>query len=106
MRNLVALITGVAVLVAACSGGEPEVVATPSVPPSVQLSDAPQGSAEASSEAPGLTPVGLQLQWYPQAQFAGYFAAIEQGYYAAGNLDVQWFPGGGAQSPADDRLGG
>ena len=30
-----------------------------------------------------LTPVRLQLQWAPQAQFAGYFAAEEQGYYAA-----------------------
>ena len=31
--------------------------------------------------------VRLQLQWAPQAQFAGYFAADEQGYYEAENLD-------------------
>ena len=28
------------------------------------------------------TPVKLQLQWFIQAQFAGYFAAQEQGFYA------------------------
>ena len=27
------------------------------------------------------TPVKLQLQWFTQAQFAGYFAAIDQGFY-------------------------
>ena len=37
-----------------------------------------------------LTPVRLQLQWAPQAQFAGYFAAAAKGYYAAEGLDVRW----------------
>ncbi len=46
-----------------------------------------------------MTAVRLQLQWYPQAQFAGYFAAIEQGYYAAEDLDVQWLTGGGTIAP-------
>ena len=30
-----------------------------------------------------LTPVKLQLQWVTQAQFAGYYAAIDQGFYKA-----------------------
>ena len=34
------------------------------------------------------TPVKLQLQWVTQAQFAGYYAAVEKGYYAAQCLDV------------------
>jgi NitT/TauT family transport system substrate-binding protein len=38
--------------------------------------------------------VQLQLQWAPQAQFAGYFAAVEQGYYADENLDVEILDGG------------
>lgn len=38
--------------------------------------------------------VRLQLQWVPQAQFAGYFAAVQQGYYAAENLEVTLVPGG------------
>ncbi len=88
-----------AVFLGACSGDQPDAASTPATPPSAQASEAPDGSAGARSEAPGPTPVRLQLQWYPQAQFAGYFAAIEQGYYAAANLDVQWLTGGPAIAP-------
>jgi len=35
-----------------------------------------------------LTPVNLQLKWQHQFQFAGYYAAIEQGYYREAGLDV------------------
>ena len=41
-----------------------------------------------------VTPVKLQLQWFTQAQFAGYFAAIDQGFYAAQCLDVTIVEGG------------
>ncbi len=44
--------------------------------------------------APALTEVSLQLQWAPQAQFAGYFAAAEEGYYAEEGLDVTILDGG------------
>jgi NitT/TauT family transport system substrate-binding protein len=36
----------------------------------------------------------LQLQWEPQAQFAGYFAADKEGYYAAEGLHVTMLRGG------------
>lgn len=38
--------------------------------------------------------VRLQLKWVPQAQFAGYFAALDQGYYREEGLDVTILPGG------------
>ena len=41
-----------------------------------------------------MTEVSLQLQWAPQAQFAGYFAADREGYYAAEGLHVNMLPGG------------
>ena len=41
-----------------------------------------------------LTPVKLQLQWFTQAQFAGYFAAVEQGFYKDAGLDVEILEGG------------
>jgi NitT/TauT family transport system substrate-binding protein len=41
-----------------------------------------------------LTPVSLQLQWAPQAQFAGYFAAVEEGYYEDEGLEVTIIDGG------------
>ena len=38
--------------------------------------------------------VTLQSKWVPQAQFAGYYAAKDKGYYDAENLDVTIKPGG------------
>jgi NitT/TauT family transport system substrate-binding protein len=42
----------------------------------------------------GLTKVRLQLQWVPQAQFAGEIAAVQEGYYKAEGLDVELVTGG------------
>src|SRR6185436_17856178 len=41
-----------------------------------------------------LKEVKLQLQWAPQAQFAGYFAADREGFYAAQGLKVDFLKGG------------
>ncbi|MES2093083.1 MAG: ABC transporter substrate-binding protein [Actinomycetota bacterium] len=41
-----------------------------------------------ASSTGALTPVTLQLQWVAQAQFAGYYAAVAQGYYKDEGLDV------------------
>jgi NitT/TauT family transport system substrate-binding protein len=41
-----------------------------------------------------LTPIKLQLQWFYQAQFAGYIAAVDQGFYSEQGLDVQLLEGG------------
>lgn len=35
-----------------------------------------------------LVPIKLQLQWVTQSQFAGYFAAVDQGFYEDEGLDV------------------
>ncbi|MCY7324685.1 MAG: ABC transporter substrate-binding protein [Microbacteriaceae bacterium] len=42
----------------------------------------------------GLTPVTLQLQWFAQAQFSGYYAALDQGYFEDEGLDVEIVEGG------------
>jgi NitT/TauT family transport system substrate-binding protein len=41
-----------------------------------------------------LDKVTLQLKWVTQAQFAGYYAALEKGYYKAAGLDVTLKTGG------------
>jgi NitT/TauT family transport system substrate-binding protein len=51
-------------------------------------------------------PVRLQLQWFPQAQFCGYFAANDQGYYTDEGLDVTILPGGVDIVPATVVAGG
>jgi NitT/TauT family transport system substrate-binding protein len=53
-----------------------------------------------------LTKVRLQLQWFPQAQFAGFFAAVDKGFYKAEGLDVQILPGGVDIVPATVVAGG
>ena len=37
--------------------------------------------------------ITLQLRWEPQFQFAGYYMALERGYYAQAGLDVEIRPG-------------
>lgn len=54
--------------------------------------DEPEEEPSMSSEV--LIPVKLQLQWFTQAQFAGYYAAVDQGYYVDEGLDVQIIEGG------------
>lgn len=41
-----------------------------------------------------LTKVRFQLQWVAQAQFAGYYAALDQGYFREEGLDVSLLLGG------------
>jgi NitT/TauT family transport system substrate-binding protein len=41
-----------------------------------------------------LKKIKLQLQWFYQAQFAGYLAAVDQGFYKADGLDVSILEGG------------
>jgi len=43
----------------------------------------------ASGDCETVDSVSLQLQWFTQAQFGGYFAAIDQGHYADQCLDVE-----------------
>jgi len=40
----------------------------------------------------GLTPIRLQLDWYPQPEHGGFFAALLLGYYKAEGLDVTMLP--------------
>jgi NitT/TauT family transport system substrate-binding protein len=58
-------------------------------------------NASPSGAAGDLTPVTLQLQWVAQAQFAGYYAAVDQGYYKDEGLDVTIQEGGPDIVPQD-----
>ena len=78
-RRLFGFAASILVLAAACAGP----AATPTPAPT------PTG---APSQGP-LTHVRLQLQWVTQSQFAGYFAAVDQGFYEAQGLDVEILQG-------------
>jgi NitT/TauT family transport system substrate-binding protein len=60
----------------------------------------------ASGSGGALTPVRLQLQWFPQAQFAGYYAALDKGFYRDEGLDVTIKPGAVEIVPATVVAGG
>ena len=44
--------------------------------------------------APSGEKVKLQLQWFTQAQFAGYYAAVDQGFFKDAGLEVEIVEGG------------
>ena len=51
-------------------------------------------SGSGAGAAGGAAKVKLQLQWFTQAQFAGYLAAVDQGFYREAGLDVEILEGG------------
>lgn len=64
------------------------------------------GCGGGDDEPEALTPVTLQLKWVTQAQFAGYYAAEEQGFYEDEGLDLTIRPGGPDIVPEQVVLGG
>ena len=50
--------------------------------------------------------VTLQLKWVTQAQFAGYYVALDKGYYADEDLEVTILPGGPDIAPVQVLMGG
>ncbi len=79
MRHSKRLVLGIAAAAAVTALALSGCTASPST-------DKPTGGA--------LTPVTLQLQWFAQAQFAGYYAALDKGYFADEGLDVKIVEGG------------
>ena len=50
--------------------------------------------------------VKLQLQWVTQAQFAGYYVALDEGFYEEEGLNVTILPGGPDIAPPQVLAGG
>ena len=62
---------------------------------------------EDSGDFEPLTSIKLQLQWLPQSQFAGYYVALDQGYFEEeGFDDVEIVPSGGDIVPQDALVAG
>jgi NitT/TauT family transport system substrate-binding protein len=82
-----------ALLVAGCGGDDDE------------SDDAAGTTAAETTEPQEMTDVTLQLKWVTQGQFAGYYAALEQGYYEDEGLNVTIKPGGPDIVPEQVVLG-
>ena len=50
--------------------------------------------------------IDLQLRWLPQFQFAGYYAAVEKGFYQEEGLDVRLHVGAPDRQPVAEVLAG
>lgn len=61
------------------------------------------GTAQADGHANDVT---LQLQWVTQSQFAGYYVALDQGFYEEEGLNVTILPGGPDIAPPQVLAGG
>ncbi|MEG3638526.1 ABC transporter substrate-binding protein [Magnetococcus sp. PR-3] len=53
-----------------------------------------------------LDPITFQLRWKHQFQFAGYYAAVQQGYYRDAGLDVRIKEGAPGRTPVEEVLAG
>jgi len=78
-----ALLTVVTLVITACGGAATEAPAPTSAPAATQAPAATEPPAPAEP-----VKVTLQLQWVTQSQFAGYYAAVDKGFYAEEGLDV------------------
>lgn len=56
---------------------------------------AASASTDGMFGTPEKTDISIQLKWLPQAQFMGYYVALEKGYYKDAGLTVTIVPGGG-----------
>lgn len=54
----------------------------------------------------GRTQVTLQLAWLHQFQFAGYYAAVEKGFYREAGFDVTIVEGGSGKRPIEEVVSG
>lgn len=77
--RLLALLAALALVAAAC-GGDGDGGASGG--------DETTATTTAGEEPMEMTPINLQLQWFAQAQFAGYYAAVAEGFYEDEGLDV------------------
>lgn len=57
--------------------------------------EAANSSADGNFGTPEKSSVSIQLKWLPQAQFMGYYVALDKGYYSEAGLEVKIVPGGG-----------
>ena len=94
-RLVMAAILSLGLIAAACGSDDDDDDATTTTAAESATTMAPTTMAPTTeaAEPMEMTPVTLQLQWFTQAQFAGYYAAVDQGFYEDLGLDVEILQG-------------
>ncbi len=93
LKRLLAVVAVLALLATACGSDDDATTTDDTDAESAATTDDPDTAADAP-ECETVDEVSLQLQWFAQAQFAGYYAAVDEGLYAARCLDVTILEGG------------
>lgn len=86
MKKVLVLLLLLLMVLSACAA--PAATTAPAAEEASSEASAETADNAAAATCAELTPVRLQLQWVTQSQFAGYFAAKDQGIYEANCLDV------------------
>ncbi|MFN8439940.1 MAG: ABC transporter substrate-binding protein [Caldilineaceae bacterium] len=93
----IVLLTLLSLVLAACPAAVPTAAPAPASggdSAAAAPTDTPAAEAPAAEASTGeLTKIRLQLQWVTQSQFAGYYAALDQGFYKDEGLDVEILEG-------------
>lgn len=62
--------------------------------------------ADSAAASTSLTPISLQLGWFPESEYGGFYAALQQGFYEESGVDVTVKPGGPHMSSIQIVAGG
>ncbi|MFT7476318.1 MAG: NitT/TauT family transport system substrate-binding protein [Verrucomicrobiales bacterium] len=92
LRTLIGLLAALALLASACGSDDAPAEATATT--AAAADDSSGDSDDGAVDCTGSDAVTLQLQWFAQAQFAGYYAAEDEGIYDEFCLDVTIAEGG------------
>ena len=90
----VGVLAAAGMVLAACGGGSSSTESRSAAPASSEAAPASSEAAPTEEACTELMPVNLQLQWFVQAQFGGYYAAKDKGFYEEQCLDVTILEGG------------
>lgn len=99
-RLAMVAILSLGLIAAACGSDDDDDATTTTAAPDTTMAPTTLAPAASSMSCPaseadssGMTDITLQLQWFTQAQFAGYYAAVDQGFYEDLGLNVEILQG-------------
>jgi NitT/TauT family transport system substrate-binding protein len=97
-KMMTAGLLSLSLVLAACGGDDDGAAPVTQPPTDTTVADGDGGDGDGGSgdagECESVDNVSLQLQWFVQAQFGGYYAAKDRGIYADYCLDVTILEGG------------
>lgn len=92
-RLVVAAVLSLGLIATACGSDDDLTQSAPTVAAPITSSAGSVSCPTPDSSSAEMSDIALQLQWFAQAEFAGYYAAVDQGFYRDLGLDVELLQG-------------